>query len=60
MRERRDDIKAIETATTIVELGPGQWFCELPKSYELWGIVDGLERRIKRWDKRRILWVNQF
>jgi hypothetical protein len=60
MRIRRDDIKAIGTATTVIEADTGQWFCELPKSYELWGIVDGLERCIKRWDKRRVFWIFQF
>ena len=57
MRTRRDDIRALGTASSIIELCDGQWFCELPKSYELWGVPYGRPIRLKRWDRKRILWV---
>ena len=55
MRKTRFDVKAIRTARAFHEIDEGQYFCELPKSWELWQYHPA--RCIKRWDKRRVYWV---
>ena len=51
----RRDVKALGTAKSWYEPLMGQYFCELPKSWELW--LDEPRLRLKRWDKKRIFWV---
>ena len=55
MRKTRLDVKAIGTARSIYEPWEGQFFCELPKSWELW--LEKPLMRLRRWDKRRVYWI---
>ena len=55
MRKKRDDIRAISTATRFYEPIMGQCFYETPKAYELW-LIDPL-MRLRRWDKKRVYWI---
>ena len=54
-REERREIISISTATKIIELSEGQYFCTTPKAYELW--QEEPLRFLKRWDRRRVFFV---
>ena len=57
MRQIRENVEALALATKTVGLGDKQYFCELPKSWELWGTIGELPYRLRRWPKDRILFV---
>ena len=63
-RQRREarDIIAISTLTKRIQLYEGQYFCETPKAYEIWGPIEGgrpdLALCIKRFPKKHIYWVH--
>lgn len=50
-------IMALETALGRVEAGKGQTFVEKTKTYELWGLKNGLKYRIRSFRKTSVLWV---
>ena len=52
-RTIRPDIRWIALTRKTVFLGSGQMFARTAKAYELWQ-VDGLPRRLKRWDEKVI------
>ena len=56
-RQVRNDVEALAMATKTICLGDEQFFCELPRSWELWGPVGELLHRLRRWPKDRILFV---
>ena len=66
-RLERPNIAALITATMEIRLDDNQMFCETDKAYELWQTRETvdvlcythqvLDRMIKRWPKRMILWV---
>ena len=57
MRQIKENVEALALATKTVGLSEGQYFCELPKSWELWGLIGELPYRLRRWPKNRILFV---
>ena len=60
MKTVKRNIKSIHTARRIYKLWVGQCFCETPKAYEIWDIQPPPERLIKRIDKKRVLWIEEF
>lgn len=57
-RTPRPEVKAISTATRIIELAEGQMFYTTPKAWEIWQERPGeLLRRIKRFDRKNIYWI---
>ena len=62
-RIKRKDIKSLEylSGQKIVELGKGQIFYELPKSYEIWQEeYVKLPFRVIRISRDKIGWVNTW
>ena len=59
MRTIKDNIKSIRTAMRIYTIGKGQYFCETPKSFEIWSENEYLPRRILRIDKRKVYFVEE-
>ena len=53
----RRDIIAIRTALYSIELAENQTFCETDKAFEIWQETNSLNRRIKRYDKARVLFI---
>jgi len=53
----RKRITALETRQERVELGQGQFFVEKEKTYELWGVENGLKYRVRPFHKSSVLWV---
>ena len=59
MRKERKDLKTISSATLNYTLMEDQYFCELPKSYEIW-VEKPLPGRVVRIPKSRIIWIEKF
>ncbi len=57
MSEARDNIEALRTADKVIELDENQFFCETPKTYEIWH--DEPLVRIKVIRKSSVLWVHE-
>ena len=55
MRIERRNVVALQSAKLVYELNPGQYFCEMPKAWEIWD-ESGLVKRIPR---HRIFWVSE-
>jgi len=55
-RHIRPNVVALRTARLLIELAPGQVFCETSKAYETWENGRAM-RRIKRIEKARVYWV---
>ena len=59
-KERRD-IKALRTSSNVIDLRPGQYFCETDTEYEIWSASGSHKpRKIKRISKHRVVLVWTF
>lgn len=57
-RTRHPEIRAIRTATQIIELCEGQVFYRTPKAYEVWQEQPSL-RRLARYPLSRVYWIHE-
>ena len=58
MRIMNENIKSIRTKNLQYELRKNQYWCETPKSFEIWEHDNGLDSRIHRISKSNISFVH--
>jgi hypothetical protein len=56
-RKFRPHVVAVHYATKAIVRGEDQYFCELPRSWELWQITDNHLERVGRWPKSEIRFI---
>lgn len=58
-RKRRDDIKAIRTKRSIIELALGEYFSELAGSFEKCKVIDGEEKTLYKIPRSSIVMIHK-